>query len=306
MVRSKRFMDKTSMTQSMERGSTEFKSRIVETEGSLMSLVKRDVVTVSPTTPIKAAAETMTSKGFRRLPVADPGTKRLLGIIGSSDIIDFLGGGEKFRLIQERNKGNFLSAVNEPVRKIMEKNVLTAESDASLKDGLTAIQSSRRGGLVIVDEERRVKGIVTERDFVLLLADKVTGVKAGSCMTEKVITATPYTTLEDVVRAMVRNSFRRLPVVSRGELVGIVTTRMIISFLGRNGVFSRIVENNVDEVLNTRCRDVMRTSVATVSKDDDLGRVATVLRDSGMGTACIVEDSRLLGIITERDIIKVL
>jgi CBS domain-containing protein len=299
-------MDKTSMTQSMERGSTEFKSRIVETEGSLMSLVKKDVVTISPTTPIKAAAETMTSKGFRRLPVADPGTKRLLGIIGSSDIIDFLGGGEKFKLIQERNKGNFLSAVNEPVRKIMERNVLTAGNDASIKDGLTALQNSRRGGLVIVDEENRVEGIVTERDFVLLLADKVTGTKAGDCMTEKVITATPYTTLEDVVRAMVRNSFRRLPVVSRGELVGIVTTRMIISFLGQNGIFSKIVENNVDEVLKTRCREVMSTSVATVRKDDDLGRVAAVLRDSGMGTACVVEDSRLLGIITERDIIKVL
>ncbi len=305
MVRSKR-LDKTSMTQSMERGSNEFKSRIVETEGSLMSLVKKDVVTISPTTPIKAAAEAMTANGFRRLPVADPGTKRLLGIIGSSDIIDFLGGGEKFKLIQERNKGNFLSAVNEPVKKIMEKDVLTAGDDASLKEGLEALQNSRRGGLVIVDEENRVEGIVTERDFVLLLANKVTGVKAGDCMTEKVITATPDTTLEDVVRAMVRNSFRRLPIVSRGDLVGIVTTRMIISFLGRNGVFSKIVENNVDEVLKTRCKEVMSTDVATVSKDDDLGKVAAVLKDKGMGTACVIEDSKLKGIITERDIIKVL
>jgi CBS domain-containing protein len=306
MVRTRRFLDKTSMTQSRERGSNEFESRLVETEGSLMSLVNRDVVTVSPTTTIKAAAEAMTTRGFRRLPVADPGTRRLLGIIGSSDIIDFLGGGEKFKLIQERNKGNFLAAINEPVKKIMEKNVLAARRDASVKEALSVLRNSRRGGLVIVDEENLVKGIVTERDFVLLLANKVTGEKAGNCMTNKVITATPDTTLGDVVKAMVRNSFRRLPIVSRDNLAGIVTTRMIISFLGRNGIFSNLVGNTVEEVLKTRCRSVMSTKVAKVSREDDLGYVAGVLKDAGVGTACVVKDSRLEGIITERDIINML
>lgn len=306
MRRSRRFLDKASITQARERGSSEFGSRVVKSEGSLMTLVKRKVVTISPTTPIKAAAEAMTKKGFRRLPVADPGSRKLLGIIGSSDIIDFLGGGEKFRLIEKKHRGNFLAAINEPVREIMVKQVLTAGRQASVKEALETLKNSRRGGLVIVDGENRVTGIVTEHDFVMLLAHKYTGKKAEDHMTPEVVTATPATPLGDVARAMVRNSFRRLPVVSRERLVGIITTRMIIGFIGRNSVFSKIVENRVEEVLNTRCEEVMSPRVATVGRKDDLGYVAGVLRDGGVGTACVVEDGRLVGILTERDILSAL
>lgn len=306
MHKSKRFLDKPSITQARERGSNEFESRIVENEGSLMPLVKRKVVTISPTTTIKGAAETMTKKGFRRLPVADPGSGRLLGIIGSSDIIDFLGGGEKFRLIAEKHKGNFLAAINEPVKEIMVTDVLKARRQTSVEEALKILKKSRRGGLVIVDEENRVEGIVTERDFVFLLAEKLTGKKAEDYMTRKVVTATPAMALGDVARAMVRNSFRRLPVVSQEKLVGIITTRMIISFIGRNNVFSKIIKNRIEEVLNTRCQEVMSTRVATVSRKDDLGDVAGVLKDLGVGTACVVGEGKLEGILTERDIILAL
>jgi CBS domain-containing protein len=140
----------------------------------------------------------------------------------------------------------------------------------------------------------------------MLLAHKFTGKKAEDYMTKKVVTVTPATTLGDVARAMVRNSFRRLPVVSQERLVGIITTRMIIGFIGRNSIFSKIVENRVEEVLNTRCEEVMSLRVATVSRSDDLGYVAGVLKDEGVGTACVVENGKLEGILTERDIILAL
>lgn len=271
-----------------------------------MSLSTDDVVTISPTTTIKAAAEAMTRRGFRRLPVVDPGTGRLLGIIGSSDIIDFLGGGEKFRLIAEKHGGNFLAAINEPVKEIMVKKVLTANKQTSIVEALGTIKDTRVGGLVIVDEEKRVIGIITERDFVFLLADKLMGKKVREHMTRKVVTATPAMTLGDVAKAMVRNSFRRLPVVSRGQLVGIVTTRRIIDFVGRNHVFNRIVKNRVEEVLGTRCEEIMSRDVQTIGENADLGEVASLLKEKNVGTVCIVENDRLQGILTERDVVLAL
>ena len=42
----------------------------------------------------------MVKRGVRRLPVASPGTKKLMGIVRTRDIIDFLGGGDNYRIVQ--------------------------------------------------------------------------------------------------------------------------------------------------------------------------------------------------------------
>lgn len=298
--------EKYSVNIASDWGTVEFRGHISRREGSIMSLASTNVVSVPPTMSIKSAAETMTKYRFRRLPVVDPGTGRLLGIIGSSDIIDFLGGGEKARLLTEKYEGNFLAAINEPVSEIMVTDVVTLTTDASIEDALSTILKSRIGGVIVVDEDEIVRGIVTERDFVNLIAGKKTGITAEQVMTTRVITATPGTTLGDAAKIMVRNSFRRLPVVSQGFLEGILTSRMILSFLGNGDVFRKIVMNRVDEVLKTRISEIMRKDVTTSAREADLGEVAQRMMDKGMGTVCIVEDSRLLGIVTERDIVKAL
>ncbi len=299
-------LDKPSMTQARERSALEFGTRVAEREGSIMSIAAKEVITIPPTMTIKGAAETMTRYGFRRLPVADPGTNRLLGIVGSSDIIDFLGGGEKFHIIQKKYRGNFLAAINESVREIMVSDVLTVSKDAAIKDVLNLIVKTRIGGVVVVTGYNEVLGIVTERDLVFLLADKLTDKKVEEHMTKKVVTASLSTTLGEATRIMTKNSFRRLPILSSGKLVGMLTTRMIIDFIGRNNIFAKIVQNRVDEVLKTRCEEIMKTRVATVTKDTDLGEVARIIKDEGVGTVCVVEDDRLVGILTERDLVLAL
>lgn len=298
-------LDKPSFTQARERGAVEFGTRIAERE-SIMSIAAKEVVTIPPTMTIKGAAETMTKYGFRRLPVADPGTNRLLGVVGSSDIIDFLGGGEKFQIIQKKYKGNFLAAINESVREIMVADVLAVGKDANIRDVLNLIIKTRIGGVVVVDRDKKVLGIITERDMAFLLADKLTGKKVEEYMTKKVVTASPKTTLGEAARIMTKNSFRRLPVVSDGKLVGMLTTRMIIDFIGRNNIFAKIVENRVDEVLKTKCEEIMKTRVATVTKDMDLGEAARVIKDEGVGTVCVVDNDKLAGILTERDLVLAL
>jgi len=299
-------LDKPSMTQARRRGSLELGSRVAEREGPIMSIAAKEVVAIPPTMSIKGAAETMTKYGFRRLPVADPGTNRLLGIIGSSDIIDFLGGGDKVQIIQKRYRGNFLAAINQSVREIMVTNVLTVSKDATIKDALNLIIKTRIGGVVVVDDDKKVLGIVTEHDLAFLLADKLTGKKVEEYMTKKVVTASTKTTLGEATKTMTENSFRRLPIVSNGKLVGMLTTRTIIDFIGRNNIFAKIVENKVDEVLKTRCEEIMKTGAATVTKDMDLGEVARVIKDEGTGTVCVVEDGKLTGILTERDLVLTL
>ena len=298
--------EKYTISQARDRGSLDFQSHISNKSGTIMNIATKDVVTVPPTMTIKGAAETMTRYRFRRLPVADPGTKKLIGIIGSSDIIDLLGGNEKTRLISEKYGGNFLAAINESIHEIMVTDVVTLPTSASIDDALREISNSKIGGVVVVDDEERVTGIVTERDFVYLMAEKKTGKTVEEYMTRKVITTTKGTTLGDAAKMMVRNSFRRLPVVSQGFLEGLLTSRMIIEFIGRNHIFEKIVKNRLDEVLKTRVSEIMSRDVPTVTPDVDLGDVARMIEETGVGTVCVVEDSRLRGIITERDLVRAL
>lgn len=290
----------------LDRGTLDFKSKISRHDGSVMSLGSHNVVTVPPTMTIKGALETMTRYRFRRIPVTDPGTGKLLGMIGSSDIIDFIGGGDKFLLIDKKYHGNFLAAINDSVREVMATDVMKLKTDATVEDALKLMLESRVGGIVITNDEDRVEGMVTERDFVYLLAEKKSGKKVDDFMTREVVTTTLGTTLGDTAKIMVRNSFRRLPVTLKGFLEGIVTSRMIIHYLGSNEVFDRIVKNEIDEVLNVRIDEIMSRNVATMPPGSDLGDVAKKMVQEDTGTICIVKDSKLHGIITERDILKAL
>ena len=100
-----------------------FKSRIAEHEGKILALATRDVVTLPPTATIMEAVRIMTERRFRRIPITDAGTGRLEGVVTSVDIIDFLGGGSRNLLVENRFKGNLLAAINEEVRQIMQTRI---------------------------------------------------------------------------------------------------------------------------------------------------------------------------------------
>lgn len=272
--------------------------------GSIMGLATKDVVTSPPTSTIKAAVEVMVKNGFRRLPVTDSGTGRLMGIVGSSDIVDLLGGGRKYQLISNAHRGNFLSAINDSVKRVMNTDVLTIDSGASAREGLMRVLSSKRGGLVVVDRKNRVHGIVTERDFADAALDQAGSKNVADLMTPEVITTTPGTTLGDAAKIMVRNSFRRLPIVSEGRLVGMVTTRTIINFIGKNGAFEKIVKNEISEILATRVSDVMAHTAATIERDSELKAAIDLMISTKEGTVCVVEGEHLAGILTERDVAR--
>jgi CBS domain-containing protein len=271
---------------------------------SVKSLASKKVVTISPTSTIKSAVELMVKNRFRRVPVTDSGTGRLLGIFGSSDIVDLVGGGKKYQLIRKAHSGNFLSAINDSVRRVMNKDVLSIDQNASLKEALRLLLSSKRGGLVLVDKKMNVNGIITERDFLNVARKRAGSKKATGIMTSNVISATPGTTLGDATKIMIRNSFRRLPIVSEDKLVGMVTTRTIIDFIGENGAFDKIVENDIEEILNTRVSEVMGHQVASISKEADLAKTIDLMISTKEGTVCVLDSEKLVGIVTERDIAK--
>ena len=275
-------------------------------ESEILQIARSKIVMMSPTTPIYDAIQMMTREGFRRVPIADPGTKLLEGIVTASDIIDYLGGGEKFQIIRQKYDGNIFKAINEAIRLIMTQKVISIKASAKISEAIDLMTQKNLGGLPVVDDEKHLKAIITERDIASLFADKISGVTVAQLMSEKVVTALPRTTIFEAERSMVTQGFRRLPIISDGKVVGIITSMDIIRFFGSGKVFDYLRSGTIIQVLNTPALDIATKQVSTIEPSADVGKAAKIMHEKDVGAVPVIKDGKLVGIITERDFFKVI
>jgi len=279
-----------------------FKQRATRHEGGIMAACHREVVTVPPTTTIMGAARTMVGYGYRRVPVADAGTKRLKGICTVIDIIDFLCGGKR-RIIDRVYDGNMIVAINGPITEIMEGDVVTIPDDASLEDAVNVMIDRSVGGLPVIDPEGIVVGIITERDIVRLVGDSVSGDKVRDVMSRRVSTAPPDMPIDTAARTMIDSGFRRLPVVTDSYVCGIITATDIMRYLGSGDAFKKLVTGNVGEAFSAPISSIMKSDIVTVGPEQDLGETARIMRQNKIGSLPVIDRQHLAGIITERDLL---
>jgi CBS domain-containing protein len=271
-----------------------------------MMVAKRDVVQIPPTMTIMGAVKTMVKYRFRRLPVSDPGTNRLMGIVTVMDVVNFLGGGDKAQIIENKHRGNLLSAINEEISSIMEEDVITLREGDSIDDVIKMMLLGNLSGFPVVNDESKVIGIVSERDFIGLVANIITGKRVADFMSRDVVSVRPDTKVEDAARVMISNDFRRLPIVHEGVMTGVVTTSDIINYLGSGEVFEKLVTGNMHEALGVPIKVIAREAPVTVEPDLDLGEAADLMIARDVSVLPVVVDGALAGIITERDFLSAL
>jgi CBS domain-containing protein len=121
----------------MADGPKNTKSRVASRDGQIMSVASRDVISTYPQNAIKKAASLMRDHDVRRLPILHPGTRSLEGLVTAVDILDYLGGGPKYYIIGKDYGGNFLSAINGPISKIMRESQYLPKS-ARIEDAITS------------------------------------------------------------------------------------------------------------------------------------------------------------------------
>jgi len=275
-------------------------------EGEIMSIAKSPVVTIAPTTPIYDAVRIMSKEGFRRIPVVDPGTKRLLGMITATDIVNFFGGGQKHQIIQRKYGGSFYRAINEPIRSIMTQDVVSIHTSGKISEALDLMKKHKIGGLPVVDDDKRVWAILTEKDLISLFKGRISGVKVSQLMVRRVVTATPGMSIFEAERTMIEQGFRRLPVVSDKKVLGMITARSILRFFGSGQVFKHLQSGTMTQVLQTSVLEASIKEVGTVSPNVDVGEAARIMKEKDVGSLLVVENERLIGIITERDFFKLI
>jgi CBS domain-containing protein len=97
----------------------------------------------------------------------------------------------------------------------------------------STIADRRIGAVLVLDAEKRLVGIVSERDVVKALAKygmAVSTMTAERLMTRDVKTGRLEMTLTEAMRIMDEGYFRHLPIVEEGRLLGIISVRDVVKF----------------------------------------------------------------------------
>jgi CBS domain-containing protein len=103
--------------------------------------------------------------------------------------------------------------------------VLTVEINESVLDAIN-LMAQVNIGAVLIQEDDRIAGIFTERDYLQKIALKSLSSKdtrVGDVMTSPVVSADPEDSVQQCMETMTTCRCRHLPVVKNGELLGIVS-----------------------------------------------------------------------------------
>jgi CBS domain-containing protein len=104
--------------------------------------------------------------------------------------------------------------------------VFTVSPGDSVAAAAALLHARKVGAMVVLDHNREVAGIVSERDIVRVVADHGPdglGQPVSACMTREVVFADPGETVDQLLGRMTDRRVRHLPVLKDGKLVGIVS-----------------------------------------------------------------------------------
>jgi len=125
-------------------------------------------------------------------------------------------------------------------------------------------------------------------------------------MTPRPITVNEDTSLPEALELMRKEKIRRLPVLDKhGKLVGIVTELDLLRASPSPATTLSIYE--IPYLLSkVKMRDIMTREVITVTEDTPIEEAARIMADRKIGGLPVMRDDKLVGIITETDIFKLM
>lgn len=280
--------------------------RVKEKEGDIILIASKPAISITFTSTILEAIELMYSKRVRGLVVVDSSNK-LRGTIMATDIVNYLGGGKLYSIVEQRHKRDLFSALrSESVESLMNPTPLYATTSSKLSEVLRIMVLNGIGLVPIVSSDGTPYGVVTEHDLVRYLVNKDVNVKVKDVMTTNLVAAFETDSLKRAAQLMSLYGFRRIPVLSAdgSYLVGIVSAIDFISYFGSHEAFEKLSSYDIEDVLSTRISEIMSKDVATISEDADIAEAASLMNSRNTNSLIVVDqNNEVKGIVTERDVL---
>jgi transcriptional regulator with GAF, ATPase, and Fis domain len=175
---------------------------------------------------------------------------------------------------------------------VMRTDVVTICSDETVASA-AKIMSENHVSCVVVMDNGSVAGILTETDFLKRVAVREKGfdrIKVREIMSSPVETISPDLSVFDAIRIMEDKHIKRLPILEKKQLVGIVTQTdlvQVVTFYGR--------WKDVEEI--------MSKDVAGIQSNASIAEAAEIMTSRKISCIVVLEGDELVGIVTERDLL---
>jgi len=124
-------------------------------------------------------------------------------------------------------------------------------------------------------------------------------------MTKNPVTADSKTLVLDAQKIMRENKIRRLPVVDKGKLVGIITQHDLLMASPSPATSLNVYELNY-LLAKMEVGEIMKKNPITITPDTPFEEALKIGQDKKIGSFPVVEKGKLVGIVTESDIVRVL
>jgi len=176
------------------------------------------------------------------------------------------------------------------VKEVFSKGFKSVRVDDMLSTCLSLFEKETPPVLAVLDNKGNYKGVLARRWIIRSMLDPST-TKVETLM-RTTPTVTLYDSLSKVAGLMVESEVRQLPVYSGEKLLGFVTDEDVI-----HGAV-------MEKWGNTRVEEIMTKKPFVAEEDDSLGAVISLFRDQDISHAPVVNDGKLVGMISVHDIIE--
>lgn len=189
------------------------------------------------------------------------------------------------------------------VKNLMTENLITIDKDQNLSDAIKLMGKNKVSRLLVLntnqDHKKELVGIISERDIAREIGSSklekkpLARIHVSSVMVKEVITADEDTDLVDVAKLMLDNRIGSVPVMDfEGNLVGMVTKADFLT-LADGRAFGKIP-----------IKEVMSTNIISVNPSERAVHGRRLMLDSKVGRLPVIDDDKLVGILTSKDLIR--
>jgi len=116
-------------------------------------------------------------------------------------------------------------------KNVMKTEVVTVSPSVPITEAALSMREEDIGVLVVVDDGGRPGGIITDRDIVVSVvanSENPVEILVEEVMTKKLIVVQEDTSIFEILKILAKNNIRRVPVMKKGKLVGIVSVDDLI------------------------------------------------------------------------------
>ncbi len=275
------------------------------------------LITARPSWTVEEAAREMAQARVRRLPVTDG--EAFVGLVSDTDLFTSVAPRQEWEHARRARKERALRRAGHTspaatVRDLMSAPALTVHRDATVHEAVEKMVASGISSLLIPAGGGLAGGIITKRDVVTKVLARGSApqtLTVEEVMSAPVLTIGGEVSLEECSARMSADGVRRFPVEVEGEVAGVISDSDILAAVaghrwwgrrGRRWPTAHIVADIMQPVPSDAALDPGEGVVPELSVWEAAARLAR----SATRSLPVVQEGRVIGVVSEGDILRAL